>query len=143
MHPGRGPGVDACPPALRPLGDLQELSGLDVCVGEEVGFEVRPLVEVALTNGTSVGGLVHVEDLVDCQGARLTEALATFRAFEWLLLGVDVAVVSEVVLSAEGLPTDITVVWPLISVGPLMDQEVVGLGELPAAVLADEPLLWS
>ena len=85
----------------------------------------------------------HVQDFVDCQCARLTEALAAFRALEGLLLGVDVAVISQVVLPSEGLATNITVEWPLICVRPLVDQQVVGFSELALAVPADEPLLWS
>lgn len=50
--------------------------------------------------------------------------------------------VSKMVLSAKSLSTDITAVWPLISVCPLMDQEVVRLGELSVTELTDELLLW-
>ena len=38
---------------------------------------------------------------------------------------------------------DITGVGPLVGVRPLVDQEVVGLGELSLAVLADVLLLQS
>lgn len=50
--------------------------------------------------------------------------------------------ISKMVLSAKSLSTNITAVWPLISVCPLMDQEVVRLGELPVTELTDELLLW-
>ena len=86
--------------------------------------------------------LFHVKDFVNCQCARLTEAFAAFRALEWLLFGVDVAVVSQVVLPSEGLATNITVERPLIRVCPLMDQQVVRFSELALAVPAYEPLLW-
>lgn len=36
--------------------------------------------------------------------------------------------------------TDVAGVGPLIRVGPLVDEEVVGLGEVSAAELADELL---
>ncbi len=86
--------------------------------------------------------LLHVEDLVDGQGAGLAEALPTVVALEGLLLGVDVPVVPQVVLPSKGLATDTTGKGPLIRVSTLMDEQVVGLCELPVAELADEPLLW-
>ena len=61
----------------------------------------------------------------------------------WLVLAVNVFVVSEMVLSSESLATDITGEGPLICVGPLMDHHIVRLCELPVTELADEPLLWS
>jgi hypothetical protein len=36
----------------------------DVGVGEEMGFEIRSLVEAARAHGTLVGALLHVQDLV-------------------------------------------------------------------------------
>ena len=47
------------------------------------------------------------------------------------------------VLSPESLAADITGEGPLISVGPLMDHDIVRLGELSVTKLADESLLWS
>ena len=47
-------------------------------------------------------------------------------------------VVSEVVLPSEGLVADVAGVGPLVCVGPLVDEEVVGLGEMPAAELANK-----
>lgn len=46
--------------------------------------------------------------------------------------------VSQVVLSSESLVANITVIGPLVCVGPLVDKEVVGLGEMPAAELANK-----
>lgn len=48
--------------------------------------------------------------------------------------------VPQVVLPPESLVADVTGVRPLVRVGPLVDEEVVGLGEVPAAELADELL---
>ena len=47
------------------------------------------------------------------------------------------------VLPPKGFVADITCERPLICVRPLVDQEVVGLGELSLAVLADVLLLQS
>lgn len=47
-------------------------------------------------------------------------------------------VVSEVVLPSEGFVADVTGIGPLVCVGPLVDEEVVGLGEMPAAELANK-----
>ena len=53
----------------------------------------------------------------------------------------NVSVVPEMVLPPEGLATYFTGVGPLVRVRALVDQQVVGLGELALAELADEPLL--
>ena len=45
------------------------------------------------------------------------------------------------VLPSKSLAADVTRVRPLICVRSLVDQQVVALGELPVAELADEPLL--
>lgn len=45
------------------------------------------------------------------------------------------------VLSPEGLVADITGIWPLVRVRPLVDQEVVGFGKVAAAELADKLFL--
>jgi hypothetical protein len=54
---------------------------------------------------------------------------------------VSLPVVPEVVLAPERLAADVARVGPLVRVSALMDQQVVRLGELPAAELADELLL--
>lgn len=47
-------------------------------------------------------------------------------------------VIAEVVLAAEGLVADITFVGPLVGVCALVDEKVVGFGELAFAEAADE-----
>lgn len=49
--------------------------------------------------------------------------------------------VPEVVLSSEGFVADITGIWPLVRVRPLVDQKVVGFGKMAAAELADKLFL--
>jgi hypothetical protein len=78
---------------------------------------------------------------VDVKASRLAEALSTVLAAEGSALGVGVLVVPQVVLPSKGLATHITWKGPLIGVSTLMDEQVVGLGELPVAELADKPLL--
>lgn len=46
--------------------------------------------------------------------------------------------VPEVVLSPEGLVADVTGVRPLVRVGSLVDEQVVRLGEMPPAELANK-----
>ena len=58
-----------------------------------------------------------------------------------LVFGVNVLVVPEMVLSSKCLAAHITGKRSLISVCPLVDHDIVGLGELAVAILADEPLL--
>jgi hypothetical protein len=81
-----------------------------------------------------------VEDLVHGQCSGLAKAFATIMTFERLLFRVNVAVIPQMVLPPEGLATNVTGIGPLISMSPLVDEQVVGLGELPIAELADEPL---
>lgn len=54
-------------------------------------LQVGPLVETATAHGTLVRRLLHVQNLVHGQGARLAEALAALGALEWLLFRVDVS----------------------------------------------------
>lgn len=42
------------------------------------------------------------------------------------------------VLSSEGLVTNVTGIRPLVCVGPLVDEEIIWLGEMPAAELANK-----
>ena len=49
--------------------------------------------------------------------------------------------VSQVILPSEGFAADIAGVGPLVSVSSLVDQQVVGLGELSVTELTDELLL--
>ncbi len=77
---------------------------------------------------------------MDVKAASLAEALSTVLAAEWSALGVGVLVVPQVVLSPKGLATNVTGKRPLICVSTLVDEQVVGLGELPVAKLADESL---
>lgn len=51
--------------------------------------------------------------------------------------------VPEVVLSPEGLAADLTWVRPLVRVCPLVDQQVVGLAKVTAAIFADKLFLGS
>lgn len=47
-------------------------------------------------------------------------------------------VIPQVVLPPEGLVADVTRVRPLVRVGPLVDEQVVGFGKVSAAELADK-----
>lgn len=116
---------------------------LSCCVTLHVRLQVGALVETAVADRALVGRLLQMRHLVHSEGARLAESLATIGALEGLLLRVDVAVVPQVVLPPERLAADVTRVRTLVGVRALVDQQVVGLGELAVAVLADELLLWS
>ena len=83
--------------------------------------------------------VLHMEDLVYSQCAGLAKSFSTLGTLEGLFFGMDVPVVSQVVLSAEGLPTNITVIRPLVGVRSLVDQQVVRFGELAPTVLANVP----
>ena len=51
--------------------------------------------------------------------------------------------VPQVILSSECLSTGVAGEGSLVCVRPLVDEQVVGLGELTRAELADKPLLGS
>lgn len=55
-------------------------------MGQEVCFQIRPLVERAGADRTFVGGRVKMEDFVDRQGSALAEAFSAICAFEGFLL---------------------------------------------------------
>ena len=128
---------------LQPLGYFQQLLGFDVGVGEQVGFQVGPLVETSLADWTSVWSLLEVKDLVNSQCATLTESFSTVATFEWFLFGVDVAVVPQVILPTESFSTDVAGIRSLVCVGSFVDEKVVTFGEFPIAVFADETFLRS
>ena len=73
----------------------------------------------------------------------MAEALSALITLERFFFGVDVAVISQVVLPSEGLAANITVERSLIGVSPLVDEQVVRLGELPGAELTNELFLGS
>jgi hypothetical protein len=47
------------------------------------------------------------------------------------------------ILTTEGLAANVARVWPFVGVSPLVDEQIVGFGELAIAELADELLLGS
>lgn len=49
--------------------------------------------------------------------------------------------ISQMILSSEGLVTNVTTVWSLVSVSPFVDEQVVWLGESTLTVLANELFL--
>ena len=60
-----------------------------------MSLQVGSLVEVALTNGASVGRFLHVKDLVHGKSPGLAESLAALGTLERLLFGMDVTVITE------------------------------------------------
>ena len=59
------------------------------------------------------------------QCTALTKPFPTLIALVRLLLGVDVAVIPQMILPAEGFTAYVARIRPLVRVGPLMDQQVV------------------
>lgn len=104
-------------------------------------LQVGALVEAATADRTLVRRLLQVSDFVHGQSPRLAETLAAVGALERLLLRVNVPVIPQMILPPESLSADVARVGSLIRVSPLVDQQIVGLGELSVAVLADELLL--
>lgn len=53
----------------------------------------------------------------------------------------DLPMISEMVLAPKSFPTDLAGVWPFVCVCSLMDQKIVGLGEMATAIFTDELFL--
>lgn len=49
--------------------------------------------------------------------------------------------ISEMILSSEGLSTNVTGIGPFIGMCPFMDEQVVGLRKLTVAIFANELFL--
>ena len=106
-----------------------------------VRLQVRPLVERAVADRALVRRLLQMGHLVHGKGTRLAEAFTAIRTLEGFLLRVDVPMVAQMVLAPERLAADVARVRPLVRVRALVDQQIVRLGELSVAVLADELFL--
>lgn len=76
--------------ASEDLAARRTLVRLVIGVRQQVRLQVGPLVEAAIAHGTLVRRLLHVQNLVHGQSARLAESLAALEAFEWLLFRVNV-----------------------------------------------------
>jgi len=100
------------------------------------------LIECLPTGWTLVRGIFHMQDPVDSQRPGLAEPFATIVTFERLLFGVNVSVVSQVVLPSKGLAANITVERSLIGVRSLVDEQVVRFGEFSLAELTNVAFLW-
>ena len=90
-----------------------------------MSFEVGPLIKASVANGASMRGFLHVQNPVNGQSPRLTKTFPAFATLERLLFGMNVSVVTKMVLASEGLSTNITVEGALIGVSPFMNQQVV------------------
>jgi hypothetical protein len=80
---------------------------------------------------------------VDSERARLTKAFATVIALKWLLFGMNVPMVAQMVLTSKGLSADVTRIGTLVGVRSLVNEQIVGFGELTIAIFADELFLWT
>lgn len=83
---------EAMPPQItvsaKHFAALRTVVRFDVRVGQQVRFQVGSLVERPTANGTFVRRLLHVQDLMDGQSARLTKTFATLGALERFFLAV-------------------------------------------------------
>ncbi|RNA11092.1 hypothetical protein BpHYR1_054379 [Brachionus plicatilis] len=81
--------------------------------------------------------MLLVYGLVHHQRSRLAKALAAHRTLERLFFRVNVAMVPQMVLATERFAADVARIWPLVCVRPFMNQQIVGLGKLARAILAN------
>ena len=82
--------------------------------------------------------LLHVQYFVNRQRSRLTEPFPAFSAFKWLLLGVDVPVIAQMILTPKSLAANITGVRSFVRMRSFVYQQVVGLGKLTITEFADK-----
>jgi hypothetical protein len=75
--------------------------------------------------------------------SRLTESLAAVVALEGFLFAVNVAMISQMVLTTESFSANVTAIRTLIRMRSLVNEKIVGFGELTIAVFADELFLWT
>ena len=84
-----------------------------------------------------------MQNFVNGQRSRLTEAFATVGAFKRLLLGMNIPVISQMILSSKCFTTNIARVRTFISVGSLVDEQIVGFGKLSVTKFTNKLLSWS
>lgn len=106
-------------------------------------FEVGSLVEAAIANGTFMGRFLQMRHFMHGECSRLTETFSAVVALEWFFFGVNVAMISQMILATESFAANVTAVGTLIGVSSLVNQKIVGFGELTIAILADELFLWT
>lgn len=73
-----------------------------------VRLKISSLVECAIAYGALVRCFFEMRHFVDSKRARLTKAFATIIALEGLLFGVNVSMITQVILSTKGLSANIT-----------------------------------
>lgn len=78
--------------------------------------------------------------LVHGQCARLTKTFATIAALERFVFGMNIFVISEMVLATECLTAYIAWEWSFVGVRALMDLQIVAFGEIAFTKLANELL---
>lgn len=91
-------------------------------MGEKVSFQVTSLIKGSSACGAFVRRFLQVQGFMNRQSSRLTKSLPALLTFEGFLLGVNISVVSQVVLSPEGLVADVAGVRSLVGVRALVDQ---------------------
>ena len=123
------------------LATLIALVGFVISVGKKMSFEIWSLIEASLAHLALVRRLLHVKDLMNGQCSRLTESLPTFCADERLLLGVNVSMISQVVLPPECFAANIAWVGSFICVSAFMDEKIVRFRKLSVAKFANELFL--
>ena len=73
-----------------------------------MSLQVAPLVEASLADWTLVRAFLHMQDLVDSQGPRLTEALPTFGTLKWFLFRMNIPRKNIVLMFKTGCNSFIT-----------------------------------
>lgn len=72
--------------------------------------------------------------LVDHESTGLAESFVADGTLEGLLFGMNVSMVSQMVLASKCFATNVAWIRTLVRVGALVDEEIVGFGELSGAV---------
>jgi hypothetical protein len=108
-----------------------------------VRLEIGSLIEASIADWTFMWRLFQMCDFMNGECARLTESFSTIIALEWLLFGVNITMITKMILTTECFSTNVTRVRTLIGMRSLVNQKIVRLCELTITIFADELLLWS
>ena len=116
---------------------------ITLCTGErflfsmrqQMCFQIGPLIKCFPASWAAMRWFIQMQYLVYGQRPWLAKSFAAFFAFERLVFGMNVSMVSQMILPAKRFSANITIVGTFISVCAFMNQQIVWLGKLPVAIL--------
>ena len=96
-----------------------------------------------VTDRTGQDDISRVYDFMSIEAPGLAETFTTICTLKRFVLGVNVSVISQMILSSKRFSAHITGKWSFICMGPLVNHKIVGFGKLTVAELTDKSFLGS